>query len=50
MSYWDVPQGRALLRVSAGRPMDGCKVPFSQMCRCPFKFRERQTQLKCSVA
>ena len=29
MSYWDVPQGRALLRVSAGRPMEGCKVPYA---------------------
>ena len=26
MTYWDVPQGRAVLRVSAGAPMEGSKV------------------------
>lgn len=31
MSYWDVPQGRALLRVSAGRPMEGCKVVLTDL-------------------
>ena len=26
MTYWDVPQGRAVLRVSAGAPMHGSKA------------------------
>ena len=26
MTYWDVPQGRAVLRVSAGAPMPGSKA------------------------
>ena len=33
MSYWDVPQGRALLRVSAGRPMEGCKVAHALLVK-----------------
>ena len=30
MTYWDVPQGRAVLRVSAGAPMPGSKAKGSK--------------------
>ncbi|CAK9040449.1 Mycosubtilin synthase subunit C [Includes: ATP-dependent serine adenylase (SerA) (Serine activase) [Durusdinium trenchii] len=31
MTYWDVPQGRAVLRVSAGAPMHGSKVVLTDL-------------------
>jgi len=31
MTYWDVPQGRAVLRVSAGAPMPGSKVVLTDL-------------------
>ncbi|CAK8985198.1 unnamed protein product [Durusdinium trenchii] len=31
MTYWEVPQGRAVLRVSAGAPMEGCKVVLADL-------------------
>ena len=36
MTYWDVPNGRSILRVSAGAPIHGSKAPGNRWEKEPF--------------